>query len=223
MKIAVLLIMMAAGTVYGQSPRASIGELRGTVEIRSPGSSVWRAARDGEELEAASMISTGFRSTAQIRVGGSVITVRPLTRLSLEALREAGASEQVDVRLRTGRVRAEVNPTEGRRVDFTVRGPVATASVRGTVFDMDTFNLDVERGMVSFAGADNTPVVVSEGQSSAVSTAGGRAAPAVESVTVQAAPPPVGATDLVAPAQVIPGPVPLAPLNIAIDWNPPAS
>ncbi|MDR1178422.1 MAG: FecR family protein [Spirochaetaceae bacterium] len=216
--VIMMAAMIVAGTVYGQSPRARIGELRGTVEIRSPGSSAWRAAREGEELEAASMVSTGFRSTAQIQVGGSVITVRPLTRLSLEALQAAGANDQVDVRLSTGRVRADVNPTAGRRLDFTVRGPVATASVRGTVFDMDTFNLNVERGMVSFAGANNAAVFVSEGQSSAVSMIAGQTAAPVESAEIQAAPPPAGATDMVAPPQVIPGPVPLAPLDVELQW-----
>jgi hypothetical protein len=51
-------------------------------------------------------------------------------------------------------------------VDFTVRGPSITASVRGTVFEIDTVNLEVSEGTVEFAGASGAPVAVDAGGSS---------------------------------------------------------
>jgi hypothetical protein len=122
-------------------------------------------------VETAAVISTGFKSTALLVLGNSTITLQPLTRLSLEELMETRGDEQVEVYLRTGRVRAEVRPPVGGTTVFTVRSPIATASVRGTVFDFDTVNLTVTEGQVQFAGATGSPVPVRGGESSSVDEA----------------------------------------------------
>jgi hypothetical protein len=45
---------------------------------------------------------------------------------------------------------------------------VATASVRGTIFDFDTVNLNVAEGRVEFAGATGSLALVREGETSSV-------------------------------------------------------
>ncbi|MDR1904517.1 MAG: FecR family protein [Treponema sp.] len=110
-------------------------ELSGTVETRASGSAVWVKAAKGYPIGKDTIISTGFKSTAVIAVGNSTLTVRPLTRLSLEAIIQNQDGEQVSLYLQTGRVRAEVKPPSRGNIDFTVRGPSITASVRGTGFD----------------------------------------------------------------------------------------
>jgi ferric-dicitrate binding protein FerR (iron transport regulator) len=125
-------------------------EVSGTVEIRAPGSAAWASAARGDRIEKNTLISTGFRSTAVVVLGNSVITVRPLTRLSLDEIIRNQNEEQVNVSLQTGRIRAEVNPPSGGKTDFTVRSPTATASVRGTVFEVDTENLRVDEGRVIY-------------------------------------------------------------------------
>jgi hypothetical protein len=116
----------------------------------------------------AALVSTGFRSTAILALGNSTIVIQPLTRLSLEEIIERQGNEQVNVYLRTGRVRAEVRPPAGGKVDFTVRAPTVTASVRGTVFDFDTVNLNVAEGRVEFSGATGSLALVREGETSSV-------------------------------------------------------
>jgi hypothetical protein len=220
-RIVVMVIMLAVGMawVYGQTP-AAIVDIRGTVEIKAPGASAWRAAAEGEALERETLVSTGFRSTAQIRIGNSTIQVKPLTRLSLEEIQAASEGDRVAIQLRTGRVRAEVNAaSEQRRMEFTVRSPIATASVRGTVFEFDTVNLSVTEGVVQFSGSDSSVVYVGGGQSSAPDPVSGRSAAAVDITVAQAAPPPAGAESMAAPPQVIPGPVLQASVNVAIDWD----
>jgi hypothetical protein len=133
---------------------ALIEELFGTVEVQRPGSAAWIPAEKNMALDMNSIISTGFKSTAKIRVGNSAITARPLTRLSLKELSAAQGTEKVTLNLQTGRVRAEVNPPRSGRTDFNIRSPSATASVRGTVFEFDTVNLAVESGTVVFRPAD---------------------------------------------------------------------
>jgi hypothetical protein len=218
-KAVVMAVMLAAGmALFGQTAR--IVDLRGTVEIKTSGASAWRAAVEGESLELETLVSTGFRSSAQIRVGNSTIQVKPLTRLSLEELASAAESERVSVYLRTGRVRANVNPVSSqRRTDFTVRAPTATASVRGTAFEFDTMNLSVTEGVVEFSGNDRAVVYVAEGQSSAPDPVSGRVVAAVDSVEAQAAPAPAGAEDLAALPPLIPGSVPQATVNVGINWR----
>jgi hypothetical protein len=169
-----LVMLIAAGLsaqTPGQKPGATLRELSGRVEIKPPGSAVWVPAEEGMALEKAAVISTGFKSAALLVLENSTISIQPLTRLSLEEILERQGNEQVDVYLRTGRVRAEVRPPAGGKIEFTVRSPIATAAVRGTVFDFDMVNLTVAEGRVQFAAAAGSPVPVRAGESSSVNEA----------------------------------------------------
>jgi hypothetical protein len=217
-RICAIILMISAGLLDAQNPRALIREIQGTVELKAPGAKLWRAAVEGQELTEATLVSTGFRSSALIAIGNSTIQVKPLTRLSLGDLRAAAASEEVTLQLRAGRIRAEViPPARGGKVHFTVKSPVATASVRGTVFDFDTVNLSVNEGQVSFSGAGDTVVYVGAGETSVLDPVSGRAESPVETAAAQAAPAPAGAGDILLsegdtfmPAQV--------PVKVGIRW-----
>jgi hypothetical protein len=204
--VAVLALVFGVGMVVdAQSPRAVIEEVWGTVELKAPRSSVWEAALPGQEVTRETEISTGFKSSAVVRLGNSTLLVKPLTRLSLGAIQAAADTEQVDVQLRAGRIRANVNPpAAGQGVNFTVRSPSATASVRGTVFEFDTQNLTVAEGTVQFSGADNTAVYVQAGQSSAPDPVSGKAAAPVEVSAGTQATLPAGVEDIAIPAAIIP-------------------
>jgi hypothetical protein len=165
----------------GQKPWAALRELSGRVEIKQPGSAAWIPAEEGMAVEKTAVISTGFKGSALLVLENSTISIQPLTRLSLEEILERQGNEQVDLYLRTGRVRAEVRPPARGRIEFTVRSPIATAAVRGTVFDFDTVNLTVAEGQVQFAGAAGSPVPVRRGESSSVNeTASAVSAPREE-------------------------------------------
>jgi hypothetical protein len=143
-------IFLFAPSLYAQE-NAFFREVSGTVEIKASGSTAWANAAAGDRIEKNTLVSTGFRSTAVIVLGNSVIMVRPVTRLSLDEIIRNQSGEQVNLYLQTGRVRAEVNPPSGGKIDFTVRSPTATASVRGTSFEFDTENLWVDEGRVQYA------------------------------------------------------------------------
>jgi hypothetical protein len=186
-----LVMLMAAGLsaqTPEQQPFAALRELSGRVEIKAPGSAAWIPAEEGMAVEKTAVISTGFQGSALLVLENTRISIQPLTRLSLEEILERQGSEQVDLYLRTGRVRAEVRPPAGGRIDFTVRSPVATASVRGTVFDFDTVNLRVAEGRVQFAGASGSPVPVRRGESSSVNETASRASAPWEAQTAALAP-----------------------------------
>jgi hypothetical protein len=174
--IALVFLFCVSTGVFAQA--AVLEELAGTVEIKYSGSNIWESAVKGQTLNADTMISTGFKSTALIRAGSSVITVRPLTRLSLSELISAAGTETLNVSLQTGRVRVEVKPPAGAKASMNVTAPTATASVRGTVFEFDTINLFVQEGTVQFSsGASGVPVLVDAGKGSFVSENGRVAIP----------------------------------------------
>jgi hypothetical protein len=174
----IALVFVLSGTTflagYAQdlSPQetAFFRETNGTVEIKLPGSTAWINAAAGDRIVNNTLISTGFKSGAVIVLGNSVITVRPLTRLSLEEIIR-NQDEQVSLYLQTGRIRAEVQPPVGGKTAFTVRSPVTTASVRGTSFEFDTERLRVDEGQVQYSLANGREAPVAAGGTSYVDEA----------------------------------------------------
>ncbi|MCL2758913.1 MAG: FecR family protein [Treponema sp.] len=173
----VLIIFLMAASLFAQNQSAVIKELTGTVELKAPGAANWTAARVGDRVGNATIISTGFKSTALLDTGSSTIMVRSLTNLSLENIINMENTEATtNLELRTGRVRVDVAPPSGSRVNFNVQTPSSTASVRGTNFEMDFMNLRVNEGTVRFSSAaGGQPVIVIGGQSSFVDSETGKA------------------------------------------------
>jgi hypothetical protein len=210
-----ILLLMSAVLLGAQT--AVVRETSGTVEVKAPGAAEWKAATAGQELERASLISTGFRSTALIRIGNSAVTVRPLTRLSLEEIAANQNGERVTLNLRAGRIRADVRPPAGGRTDFSVRSPTVTASVRGTVFDFDGTRLAVEEGRVHLSGESVTGVYIGAGHSAAADPETGRTATAVEALKEELTPALPAGMDA-APADRAAAPV-SGSLGFGFDWT----
>jgi hypothetical protein len=145
-----------------------IKELAGTVEIKPAGAAAFTAAKAGDAVARDTIVSTGFKSTALISIGSAVLTVRPLTRLSLAEISASAGTETINISLQTGRVRVDVNPPAGTRSAVQTKSPVATASVRGTSYEFDTQTITVLQGKVSFSGTDGGVIIVSSGGSSEV-------------------------------------------------------
>ena len=164
LKTMVVLVVLCGGIAFAQN--GVITGMSGTVELMKAGSSAFVPARTGDEVAMSTIVSTGFKSTALIKAGNTVITVRPLTRLSLAELSASAGTETLNVSLQTGRVQIDVNPPAGTRVTMTVRGPTATASVRGTTFIFDTRNISVQKGTVAFRGKRGPVMLIPAGSSS---------------------------------------------------------
>jgi hypothetical protein len=170
-----LCLFLSVAVSFGQS--AVLKDFMGTVEVRVPGGQ-WAPASLGMVLEKNASISTGFKSSAVLGLGNSTITVRPLTRLTLEELINNQGDETVRLSLRTGRVRAEVAPPAGGKTNFTIRSAQATASVRGTEFEFEKDSIYVTSGNVVFGDQGGTEVTVRAGESSSASEGGGVSVPA---------------------------------------------
>jgi hypothetical protein len=128
------LVFVLPSALYAD--QATIEEVVGKVEIRPIGGD-WSLARQGTVVNGGDTISTGFGSSASIKLGGSTVTVTPLTRLTLEELVEREGAQQTRLFLQVGKVRADVRTAEGLSHDFQLRSASTTASVRGTSFEFD--------------------------------------------------------------------------------------
>jgi hypothetical protein len=195
---------------------AYIREITGAVEIKEPGEADWRAALIGEQITNDTMISTGFKSSALIVLGNSTLLVRPLTRLRLEEIQNVTGEESVNLFMHAGRVRANVSPPSGGSTDFTVRGPNATASVRGTSFDFDGINLSVDQGRVHISGGDGSGSYVGAGQRSVSNPETGRTAGPGEQMRATLTPPLPPAAAGPGPRVIVPGSAAATPRELSL-------
>lgn len=172
----VALAMVFSASLFAQTEgrfRGIIRELSGTVEVKQSAASSWVPAVIGMSLDKNASVSTGFKSTALINLGDSLVRVQPLSRVRLDDLALSKETADVALFLQAGRVRAKVNPPAGGgKVNFQVRSPSVTASVRGTEFDMDPASVTMISGTVAFAGSDGVPVLISAGQSGSAGAGG---------------------------------------------------
>jgi len=193
MKKAFFAAFLMGCALYTFAQNGVIRELSGEVELRQAGSAEFAPALVGSEIAQDTVVSTGFRSSAIIEVGSTTISVRPLTRLSLSEIRTAAGVESTSLNLQAGRLRVDVRPPAGTRAGFSLETPSATASVRGTSFEVDARRVRVIEGAVSFRGLSGAAVMVQAGGESLVG-AGGRTADPVQGIFQALSPPmPVGA------------------------------
>jgi len=164
----VFLFFCVSLGVFAQS--GVLQEKSGTVEIKLPKSESFVTANIGDQLSQDTVISTGFRSFAVIEIGSASITVRPLTRLTLTEIQASNEAETLNVNLQSGRVRVDVKPPAGTKALMSINSPSAVASVRGTSFEFDIYNLYVSDGTVSFMGNQGQEIMVSAGSGSRVET-----------------------------------------------------
>ncbi len=109
---------------------AEITAVKGKVEIKRGRS--WIKAKKGGKIKKGSLISTGFKSEMTVKIDGSVIVVKALTRLKIEDIAKKNDAVSSEVFVNVGSIKANIKPASTKKVRFKVKTPVATASVRGT-------------------------------------------------------------------------------------------
>lgn len=133
MKKTLLALLIAALSFSAFAKSASVVSVKGKVEVERSGS--WVALKAGDSVDESEVISTGFQSEAVIKFNDSVLQLAPLSRVTLSKMASSEKRDVVDVYLNTGAVRAKVDHSDSKKINYTVRNPVAVASVRGTLFD----------------------------------------------------------------------------------------
>lgn len=131
-KLFVALIVLFAVCSPAFSDNARVTFVKGKAEVLQ--NDKWVQLNVGDTLAKADVVSTGFQSELRIEYGGSVISLGALSRMTFETLATSDKKDNVSVYLNTGAVRSKVTHTQEKRVAYTVKSPVAVASVRGTDF-----------------------------------------------------------------------------------------
>lgn len=148
------LISILGSALFGIEAR--VVSVTGKVQVQR--GAAWIDLKPNDIIRKGEVIQTGFKSEAQLSITSSnqnsKLTVAPLSRLTIEQLVEGAGADKTSVYVTTGSVKSEIKKTEDRRASYTVRGPVATASVRGTVivtsWGYDSAALDTAEGNAAF-------------------------------------------------------------------------
>ena len=147
-KLTALSFVLLCATLSLSALEAKVISVSGKVEVQR-GSS-WVSVSAGETLQKGAVLSTGFKSSAELTIDNSTVSVGPLTRMTIEQLASNNVKSETQLYLDSGKVSANVQKPEGKKVDFKVSSPVATASVRGTEFTMGADgSLFTKSGLVS--------------------------------------------------------------------------
>jgi hypothetical protein len=149
-----------------------VDAVEGDVEVKSGGGG-WATAQQGMKLAAGDRVSTGFDSRAVLKFeDNSVVTVKPLTQLTIDRFLKDEAAMRTDVAVKIGEIRAQVEHRKDLKSDFAVITPTSVVSVRGTdeavgVSDRGT-DVDIADGKVQAENERNQPTQVSGGQGASV-------------------------------------------------------
>ena len=145
--------------------------VKGKAEIKQGGK--WIPAKAGNKITSGLMISTGFKSELTLKIDGSIITVKPMTRLTIEEIAEKNETVSSEVYLNVGSVKADVKPASTKKVEFKVKTPVATASVRGTSGEISSDGLLIgTSGSWSYVNNGGIETRVNIGESVIISDTG---------------------------------------------------
>jgi len=140
-----VLIPIAASAQQGQ---AVVKQFSGKVEVKQPGQE-WQPVQMSMTIAEGATVSTGFSSRLVLDLGQTEITVQPLTRMLLRELIKKGSTNVTSLTLSVGKIRAVVKAAPGEKSDFAIKGPDATAAVRGTEF---TFDVNLNNQAEGFDG-----------------------------------------------------------------------
>ena len=168
LKIMAVSLMFAGSFAFADALDAVVVSSTGKVEVQN--GTQWVPVKEGDVLKKGSVVQTGFKSELVLKVKESNMKISQLTRMVIENLSAGSDKDDTRIFIDTGSVRSEVNRSGARKVGFTVRSPVATASVRGTIVKLSNeyrgAKVETERGVVLAWPTTVSEPVVEEDQPS---------------------------------------------------------
>lgn len=171
-KNALLLLVATCSLCAATALDAQVKTVTGKVEVQKDGS--WVSVKEGDVLAKGAVVSTGFKSGAELQINDAIVSLGPLSRMTVQQLVEDSSIDETSLFMDAGSVKADINRTSGKRVNFKISSPVATASVRGTTFTMRGGDkISCDHGSVSVEPSMSTIAVINDSD-----------APATENVPV---------------------------------------
>lgn len=162
----VLFLFCSVSVLLAKDFSAQVSAFSGKAEVLSGGS--WKPLAVGDTLKNGDMVQTGFKSSLTLKIKDSTVDVAALTRMTVEQLAENSGKDNVRLFVDAGGVSSSVKKTGLKKIGFTVRTPVATASVRGTEFSVqnnfDSVKVDTTQGSVAVWNGKNSVSVAEDSE-----------------------------------------------------------
>ena len=175
------IISLTAACLFAYD--AEVLSVQGRAQYSSNGTS-WTPIAVGTKIGQGATIQTAFKSALKIKFKGSVVDLGPMTRIKLEELSETPAKDNAVVSMKIGTLTSNVKKVEDRRAGFTIKGPAATASVRGTIvreecgYKCDTVTaIESVTAVWPTAKGEGSAVEISSDGNSAIAISDGLAVP----------------------------------------------
>lgn len=159
-KITLVLLVAIYSICAATALDAEVKTVAGKVEVQKDGA--WVAVKVGDVLSKGAVVSTGFKSTAELKINDAIVTLGPLTRMTVQQLVADSSIDETSLFMDSGSVKADIDRVSGKRVNFKISSPVATASVRGTTFTMRGNTVSCQDGSVSVEPSMSTEAVINE-------------------------------------------------------------
>ena len=162
-KLVIFLILIGSIVIYIMplsSETITIEEIKGTVRIKMSDEDQWVVPKSGQAVDKGATVSTGFHSTAVIKMENSLTEVKPLTQIKVEELLATGKQIKSSMYLNFGKIKTKVTKLQNLKTDFKVRSAICTASVRGTEFEFGGNLLIVENGIVLLKSSDGFETMI---------------------------------------------------------------
>ncbi len=124
----------------GAAPTATASFMQGTVEAQAAGKTDWKPIAKGDKLGADYCVRTGKDSKLELTLpDGSLLRVAASSQVRLKSLikGEGKTKRNMNFKVTTGKIWANVNKLVGQDDSFQVNTENAVAGVRGTVFRVD--------------------------------------------------------------------------------------
>ncbi|MDD6487294.1 MAG: FecR domain-containing protein [Spirochaetales bacterium] len=127
----------------------------GKVEMQAVPDGEWVVLKAGDTVPEGAVISTAFKSSASLKLGGSTVTVNQLTRVVVRELTNDSDKVTTKLFLDAGALRADVKSMDNKANDFKIQSSVVTSSVRGTELQDNALGEHITlRGNVSTSSAE---------------------------------------------------------------------
>lgn len=201
-RIFAAIFVLSAALFPAAAFEAEVVSVSGKAQVSSNGGASWSEIRNGDRIQQGALIQTAFKSELALRIKGSSVQLGPMSRVKIEELSESGGKDNTRISMDVGSLKSNVKKVEDRRAGFTVRGPAATASVRGTEFEYS----------VAYKGA---AVQVSEGNV-AVWKTGSSAAPASDAEGAEGDSPALNGNDAATAQNISDGQAPAGAWTVSV-------
>lgn len=159
-KLTVCAVLLSCVSFLAVAMDAAVVSVTGKVEVQK--GETWVPVKAGDVLKKGDVISTGFKSSAELKMNDAQVTVGALARVTIEKLASNDVKDETSLFVDSGKISANVQRTTDKRVNFKVSSPVATASVRGTGFDFLVDELYTREGSVVFGISEQSASVVAD-------------------------------------------------------------